>query len=90
MQAFLIWCAVIIPSLIWGAFCAYKIEGKYAIYMSAVVPWLALLICLLYTVYFLSYESHDASMRLVAQLFAGTIMAGLGFASYKITSKYTK
>ena len=82
MQPILIWSAVIIPSLAWGLFCALKIRSRFALFIAGAVPWFGLLIALLYTEYFSSSVRTDASMWLIAQLFAGTIMAGLGMVSF--------
>lgn len=87
MQALFIWSIILIPSVVWGVFCAYKIKSKYAKFLAGAVPWLALLIALLFSVYYLPYDEVDASMWPIAQLFAGTIMAVVGVYSYKYARK---
>ncbi len=87
-NAWLVWSSVIVLPVIWGIFCAYTLKHRYAIFIAGFVPWLALLLCLLLTVYILPNENHDASMWLVVQLFAGTIMASLGIAAYQLCIRY--
>ena len=90
MEALLIWSVVLLPLVAWGLFCAYKIKARFAKFIAGFIPWVALLIALLYSVYYLPYEETDASMWLIAQAFAGTIMAVVGVYSYKYGCKLFK
>ncbi len=72
------WLAVLIPSALVGAVCAWKLHGKKALIYSAAIPWLGFLIWLLYNEYFVPYSGGGASMWPVAQLFAGTAAAFTG------------
>lgn len=90
MQALLIWSIILLPSVAWGLFCAYKIKSKHAKFIAGAVPWITLLIALLFSVYYLPYEEVDASMWPIAQLFAGTIMAVVGVFSYNYGCKLFK
>lgn len=83
-QGFLVWALILLPSIAWGCFCGYKLRSSYTPFLAAFVPWLGLLFCLIVSVYVLPNDSKDASMWLVAQLFGGSIMAVVGYLSYRL------
>ncbi len=83
METLLIWLAVITPSVLWGAFCAFKIKSKYAAYIAWVIPWFVLLGFILYSEYFTPYQGGGASMWPIAQLVGGTVAAVSGHQSYQ-------
>lgn len=72
------WILILIPSALIGAACAWQLKGKVALFCSAAIPWLGLLILLLYNEYFVPYQGGGASMWPIAQLFAGTAAALIG------------
>ena len=72
------WLSLLIPSALVGAVCAWKLNGKTALFASATIPWFGLLLWFLYNEYFVPYKGGGASMWPIAQLFAGTAAAGTG------------
>jgi hypothetical protein len=80
-----VWLILLVPSALVGLLCALFINRNWAIILAAVIPWLSLLIYLLYTEYYIPYQGGGASMWPIAQLFAGTIAAITGVISYKLT-----
>lgn len=90
MEAFLVWSAVIVPSILWGACCALIIKTQYSHYLSWVIPWFVLLAFILYAEYFTPYQGGGASMWPIAQLVGGTVVALTGYQSYKLFLKYAQ
>ena len=84
-EGVIVWALLLIPSAIVGILCARFIKHGIGFVLAGLIPWLGLLAVLLYNEYFVPYRGGGASMWLVAQLFAGTIMAVVGFTAYAIT-----
>jgi len=76
----IVWLAILIPSALTGAICAWRLKGRIALICSAAIPWLGLLSMLLYNEYFVPYQGGGASMWPIAQLFAGTAAAVTGLS----------
>ena len=79
-----VWLSIILLSAITGFLCSRLLSGSIAWVASALLPWLGLLACLLYQEYFVPYQGGGASMWPIAQLFAGTVAAGVGLAAHAI------
>lgn len=75
-----IWLIIILGSAIVGAVCGYKIFTRWAIFAGGAIPWFVILAVLLYREYFVPSRGGGASMWPVAQLFAGSVAAGIGAA----------
>jgi hypothetical protein len=78
------WIPLVALSALVGALSALAFRGKKAVLIGAIIPWLALLACLLYAEYFLPYQGGGASMWPIAQLFGGTVAALVGGISAAI------
>lgn len=76
------WTTIIILSTIAGVLCAAFFRGTTAWVASALLPWLGVLAWLLYQEYFVPYRGGGASMWPIAQLFAGTVAAGVGLTAH--------
>lgn len=83
----LAWILLLVPSAMVGVLCAIFLRKSWAVYVAGVVPWLGLLLALLYTEYYVEYQGGGASMWPVAQLFGGTIAAITGVVAYKVVQK---
>lgn len=88
MRIAILWLLLIIPSALWGSFCAYKIKTKYRAFLSAFIPWLVVLIVIVFTVYFISKIEEGANMWPFAQLIGGTVAAVFGYFGYKFSLLY--
>ena len=73
-----VWLSILVPSAIFGALCAYFIDGIKSFVIAGAIPWLALLAWLMYQEYFVPYQGGGASMWPIALLFAGTAAAATG------------
>ena len=78
------WLTIILLSAATGFLCSRLLTGAIAWVASALLPWLGLLAWLLYQEYFVPYQGGSASMWPIAQLFAGTVAAGVGLAAHAI------
>lgn len=76
------WTTIIILSTVAGVLCAAFFRGTTAWVASALLPWLGVLAWLLYQEYFVPYRGGGASMWPIAQLFAGTVAAGVGLTAH--------
>ncbi len=73
-----IWIPIIGLSVLAGIGSAFLINGRKAIMVGGALPWFGLLTWLLYNEYSVPYQGGGASMWPIAQLFAGSIAAGVG------------
>ena len=80
------WLVLIGFAVAVGAICAFKLRGKLGAIAAAAIPWLGLLVWLLYNEYFVPYRGGGASMWPIAQLFAGTIVAIVGWCTYMVVT----
>ena len=80
-----VWLVIFLPSVFLGILCAYFLRNRWGLYLSAVLPWTALLGLLLYDVYMTSYNEPDTSEWIMAQLIGGTFAALVGMLSYRIS-----
>ena len=78
------WIVLIVLSALGGCLCSYFFTGVIAWVASALVPWLGMLAWLLYYEYFVPYQGGGASMWPIAQLFAGSVAAGVGLGVHAI------
>jgi len=78
------WLVIIGFSALAGFLCARLLTGTIAWVSSALLPWLGMLAWLLYHEYFVPYQGGGASMWPIAQLFAGTVAAGVGLGVHAI------
>jgi hypothetical protein len=76
------WLTLIVASALVGLASAYLWSGRVGLVIAGAVPWLGMLVWLLYNEYFVPYAGGGASMWPIAQLFAGTVAAAIGIASY--------
>jgi hypothetical protein len=76
------WIILIVASAIVGMVAALALNGTVGVLAAALIPWLGMLAWLLYNEYFVPYRGGGASMWPIAQLFAGTVAALIGIASY--------
>lgn len=90
MNGIIVWLALIIPSILWGVFCAFFIKFKHSKVIAALIPWLVLLGTIFYTEYFTPYSGGGASMWPIAQLVGGTVAAVLGYHSHQFSQRYVK
>ena len=67
-----------------GYACGKKLSGVKGAIAAVAIPWLSLLAVLLFDEYVLPYRGGGASMWPIAQLFAGTLAAIVGGATYSI------
>ena len=67
-----------------------SVKGIRGSVLSALVPWLLLLVTLLLTEYVVPYSGGVASMWPVAQLVGGTVAAAFGLLSFLITTTLKK
>lgn len=89
MRVALLWLLLIIPSALWGSFCAYKIKSKNAGFLAGFIPWLSSLLLILYLEFLTSYEVGGGdSMWPIVQLIAGTVAAVFGYLGYKFSLIY--
>ena len=77
IKGIIVWSCILIPSVIIGAILGFFTKSKLGVVLAGGIPWMGLLGTLLYYEYFAPYQGGGASMWPIAQLFAGTIMAGL-------------
>ena len=82
-----VWMMLLVPSALIGLLCALLIKKKWAIFLAGLVPWMGVLLSLLYSVYVVPYEAMDASMWPVAQFFGGNMAAFAGVMGYVFTKK---
>lgn len=82
-----VWMMLLVPSALVGFLCAFYIKKKWAIFVAGLLPWLGVLVSLLYSVYVTPYEAMDASMWPVAQFFGGNMAAFAGVMGYVFTKK---
>ena len=80
----IVWLSILIPSAIVGLICGYFIKHRRGVVLAGAIPWLGLLVYLLYNEYFVPYQGGGASMWPIAQLFAGTIAAVTGIGAYSL------
>lgn len=73
-----IWLTLVLLSALAGTLSGVWLRGRRAILVGAAVPWLGLLIWLLYNEFFVPYQGGGASMWPIAQLFGGTAAAAIG------------
>ncbi len=85
-----VWLILIRGSALIGFFTAILLNKSWAIYVAGAIPWLLLLVAIVYTAYFTPYQGGGASMWPVAQLFGGTIAAAIGVVGYKLTHHFFK
>jgi hypothetical protein len=78
------WLSIFLLSAVTGFLCSRLLTGSIAWVASALLPWLGMLAWLLYQEYFVPYQGGGASMWPIAQLFAGTVAAGVGLTAYAI------
>jgi hypothetical protein len=78
------WITIIVLSALVGSLCSAFLRGTTAWVASALLPWFGVLAWLLYHEYFVPYQGGGASMWPIAQLFAGTVAAGVGLAAHAI------
>jgi putative exporter of polyketide antibiotics len=81
------WLTIIGLSALVGFLCAHKLHGAWGGVAAGAIPWFGLLGWLLYNEYFVPYQGGGASMWPVAQLFAGTVAAIVGVASYALAQR---
>lgn len=81
------WATIIIFAALAGVLCAIFLRGATAWVMSALLPWLGVLAWLLYQAYVVPYPGGGASMWPIAQLFAGTIAAGVGLTAHAVAHR---
>jgi len=81
------WLTIIGLSALVGFACGRKLHGVWGSVAAAAIPWFGLLVWLLYNEYFVPYQGGGASMWPVAQLFAGTIAAVVGFVAHSLTRR---
>ena len=84
------WIILIVASAVVGLLVALKLSGAVGVVTAGLVPWLGMLAWLLYNEYFVPYRGGGASMWPIAQLFAGTVAAGIGIASYSVGRRLFK
>ena len=85
-----VWAILIILSSLFGSMVAIYINNKFAWILAGFIPWVVLLIGVLYSEYFLPYQGGGASMWPVAQLFGGTAAAIIGVIAYKVTLHFRR
>ncbi|WP_321323095.1 hypothetical protein [Thiomicrorhabdus sp.] len=78
------WLMIITPSIITGIILAYFVKGRLGLILSALVPWIGLLIALLCEHYFFACRVDGIVMWPIAQLFGGTIAAIAGIVGYQV------
>ncbi len=81
------WITIIAPSILTGLILANFIKERIGIILSGLIPWLGLLMALLYQEYFIPYQGGGASMWPIAQLFGGTAAAIASVAAYILGRK---
>jgi hypothetical protein len=81
------WITIIAPSILTGLLLANFIKGRIGIILSGLIPWLGLLMALLYQEYFIPYQGGGASMWPIVQFFGGTVAAITGVTAYLFGSK---
>jgi hypothetical protein len=77
-----VWLGILMPSALIGLACARLVKGLHGAIAAAAIPWLGLLVVLLYYEYFGPYQGGGASMWPIAQLVGGTIAAIVGLGGY--------
>ena len=87
-EGVIVWLGILIPSAIVGLICGYFIKHRSGVVLAGVIPWLGLLVYLLYNEFFVPYQGGGASMWPIAQLFAGTIAAATGIGAYSLAKNY--
>ena len=75
------WIPLLLLSASAGAFAGLAIRGRKAVLIGGVIPWVGLLVWLLYHEYFVPYQGGGASMWPIAQLFGGTAAGLVGACS---------
>jgi hypothetical protein len=83
-----VWLCILVPSALIGWVCAWFSVTWRGTVVAAVIPWSGLLVFLLMSEYVLPYQGGGASLWPVAQLFGGTIAAGIGAASHRISLQF--
>jgi hypothetical protein len=73
-----LWICLIIYSAVAGLLVAKFSKSNWGLVLAGLIPWLSLLVLLLYYEYCVPYQGGGASMWPVAQLFAGTVAALVG------------
>lgn len=74
------WATLVAISAACGGACALLLRGWRGIVCAAAVPWIGVLVWLLYNEYFVPYQGGGASMWPIALFFAGwgAALSGLG------------
>ena len=85
-----IWLIVLIPTAVIGIVCGYFIKRCIGAILAGALPWLGVLGVLLYEEYIAPYKGGGASMWPIAQLFVGTIAAGVGIGFYYLSKNLIK
>jgi len=88
MRVILFLLLLIIPSALWGMFCAYKIKTKYTGFIAALVPCLVLLLAILFKDHFLASQDTSGSIWPIAQFIGSALAAGFGYFGYKYSLLY--
>ena len=78
-----IWIVLIGISAFIGWLCSKWIKAPWGIYCAAIIPWLCLLLVLIYSEYYIANEPIDSSMWIIAQIFGGTVAAAVGAVTYR-------
>lgn len=73
-----LWTCLIIYSAVVGLLVTKLTNSNWCLVLAGLIPWLSLLVLLLYYEYCASYQGGGASMWPIAQLFAGTVAALVG------------
>lgn len=84
------WIILIVASAVVGGVVALALSGTAGVLAAGLIPWLGMLAWLLYNEYFVPYRGGGASMWPIAQLFAGTVAAAIGVASYSFARRLFK
>ena len=84
----LAWILIVGLSALVGVICGRYLRGRLGGFLSAAIPWFGLLAWLLIDEYLLPYRGGGASMWPIAQLFAGTVAALVGYGSCTLTRGY--
>ena len=84
------WLMILMPSAAVGFICGLVSKRRIGVVLAGLVPWLGLMGVILYNEYFVPYQGGGASMWVIAQLFSGTIAAGVGVGAYYMCRIYVK
>ncbi|MDO3383056.1 hypothetical protein [Gilvimarinus algae] len=78
------WWMIAPASAVIGALCGFISRSVLSGILAAAIPWLALLVALVYSVYFVPYGGGGAVFWPLAQLFGGSLAAASGYAGFTL------